>query len=245
MYANGKCGSIARSSMHTVVFLPENVTFEQACAIPGDVVTATHALQSIAKLEVNDTVLLDCSGSLLRAALSSSKSLGLKAFVLTQSLDEKFEAERETGLPPSQVLVSRTPFQHQLKASNGGRGVDAVISTRMDIVCAKTLSTFGTYVRISSDDELATAPSFAGNITLVNLNIATLIEARPKLLQPTLQATVSLAAGIKQDGIHKYSASELTEAFEKLSEVDQDGKVVLTFDCENKVQVSIMVPLYS
>lgn len=245
MYANGKCGSIARSSMHTVAFLPENVTFEQACAIPGDVITATHALQSIAKLEVNDTVLLDCSGSFLRAALRSSKSLGLKTFVLTPSFDEKFETERETGLPPSQVLVSRTPFQHQLKASNGGRGADAVISTRMDIVCAKTLSPFGTYVRISSDDELATAPSFAGNITLVNLNITTLIEARPKLLQPTLQATVSLAAAIKQESIHKYSASELTKAFEKLSEVGQDKKVVLTFDCENKVQVSDIVPLYS
>ena len=246
MYAKGRCGSTARSSMHSVVFLPEHVTFEKACALPRDVITATHALQGIAKLEVNDTVLLDCTGSLLRAALQSSRSLGLRIFVLTRSFDEKLELEQETGLPSDQILIFGTPFLHQLKAVNGGRGVDALISTRANSECAEALSPFGTYVRINNAGEPATTSSFTGNITFVNLDIAALTEARPKLLQPALQTALSLSAAIKQDEIYSYPASNLTGAFEKLSEVGQDAKVVLTFDPNENVSVSnifIMVSL--
>lgn len=238
MYANGICGSTVRSSMHTVVLLPEAVSFDQVCALPSDVVTAAHALHVVARLEANDTVLLDLAGSLLRVMLEMSKSRCLNIFVIAHSLDEKLILEQETDLPPSHVLVSGTPFQHQFKALNRGRWADAVISTRADAACADVLSGFGTYVRIANDGQRSTIPSSAGNLTFVNLDIAALAEARPKLLQPSLQMAVSLAAAVKQDDIHAYPASDVVGAFKRLGEVEHGEKVVLRSGCENNIPVS-------
>ncbi|OAG03244.1 uncharacterized protein CC84DRAFT_1251427 [Paraphaeosphaeria sporulosa] len=240
MYASGRCGSTARSSMHAVVFLPESISFDQACALPSDVVTAAHALHAIARLEVSDAVLLDCAGSLLHSALVTSNSLGLNVFVLAHSHNEKLVLEQETGLPPSHVLVLGTPFQHQFKALNGGQGADAVISTRADPACADVLSTFGTYVHVANDGQLPKIPFSASNLTFVNLDIAALAEARPRLLQPSLQIAVNLAAAVKQDDVHTYPASDLGRAFERLGEVEHGKKVILTFGCDDRISTKVL-----
>ncbi|KAJ4345482.1 uncharacterized protein N0V89_011614 [Didymosphaeria variabile] len=239
MHSSGTCGSLARSSMHTVVFLPETVSFEQACALPDDIVTAAHAIQVVAKLEVNDSILLHCAGSLLRAMLRFSRSSGLNVFVLVPNSNEKLEVEKETGLPPRNVLVSTTPFQHQFKALNGGRGADAVISTRADLACAEVLSSFGTYVRIANDKQPSAAPSSAGNTTFVNLDVAALADSRPKILQPALQVAISTASIAKQDKVQTYPSSDLTGAFEKLAEVDNGERVVLTFSSSDSVPTRV------
>lgn len=239
MHASGTCRSLTSASMHSVVALPDDVSLEQICALPDDVVTAAHALHVVARLEANSSVLLDCSGSLLRAMLHCSRSLGVNVFVLAASLDEKLEIEEESELPARNVLVSTTPLQYQFRTLNGGRGADAVISTRVDSSCSEVLTSFGSYIRIANESQSVGAPSLADNATFTNLNIAALATSRPNILQPALQIAVDTASKTKQETASIFPSSDLASAFKRLDRMASGERVVLTFNSSDVVQVHV------
>ena len=104
---------------------PEQLTFEQAAAIPVNYLTAYALLVVMGSLHVGESVLIhNAGGGVGLAALDIAKKIGAKTYGTASGSKHKFLTER--GLDHA-IDYRKQDWLPELKQLTNGRGVDLVI----------------------------------------------------------------------------------------------------------------------
>ena len=121
----GGCAEFVRAPGVNAIPMPENLSFEQAAAIPLVFLTAWHMLIARARLTPGEDVLVIAGGSGVgSAAIQIAKMMGAHVIATVGTL-EKAKKAKELGADES-VLHSEPKFSNEVKRITARRGVDVV-----------------------------------------------------------------------------------------------------------------------
>jgi NADPH:quinone reductase-like Zn-dependent oxidoreductase len=124
--ADGMLAEYVRLDQQGIVHAPSNLTDEEAATLPCAGLTSWHSLVTESRLEAGDTVLIQGTGGVSLFGLQFSAMFGARTIV-TSSSDAKLERAKSLGATHT-INYVKTPVWHsEVRALNGGRGVDHVI----------------------------------------------------------------------------------------------------------------------
>ena len=111
----------------TLVPIPENLTFEEAGAVPEVFLTAYDAIRLHEGLAEGETLLVHAVGSGVgTAALQMARAWGCRV-IGTSRTPEKLERARELGLDEAVVGGADSDWADQVLERTQGRGVDVIL----------------------------------------------------------------------------------------------------------------------
>ncbi|WP_085317531.1 zinc-dependent alcohol dehydrogenase family protein [Derxia lacustris] len=111
---------------HSLVAIPEHLSFLEAATLPCAAVTAWNALFVAAGLKPGASVLLLGTGGVSIWALQLAKAAGIKV-VITSSSDDKLARAKALGADVGINYRSTPEWQDAVLAATGGEGVDLVV----------------------------------------------------------------------------------------------------------------------
>jgi NADPH:quinone reductase-like Zn-dependent oxidoreductase len=111
---------------HSLVQVPEHLSFEEAATLPCAAVTAWHALVESGGLKPCDTVLTQGSGGVSIVAIQFAKMAGARV-ISTSSQDAKLARLKELGATELINYKTTPDWDRPVRALTGGVGVDHVV----------------------------------------------------------------------------------------------------------------------
>ena len=124
--ADGMLAEYVRLDQQGIVHAPSNLTDEEAATLPCAALTSWHSLVTESRLEAGETVLIQGTGGVSLFGLQFSAMFGAR-IIITSSSDAKLERAKSLGATHT-INYVKTPVWHpEVRALNGGRGVDHVI----------------------------------------------------------------------------------------------------------------------
>ena len=124
--ADGMLAEYVRLGQQGIVRAPANLTDAEAATLPCAGLTSWHSLVTESRVEAGDTVLIQGTGGVSLFGLQFSTMCGARTIV-TSSSDAKLERAKALGATHT-INYVKTPVWHpEVRALNGGRGVDHVI----------------------------------------------------------------------------------------------------------------------
>ena len=124
-HRDGTCADFVVVPARNVLPKPENLSFEEAAAIPLPFLTAWHMLVERAKLRPGETVLIHAAGSgVSTAGIQIADFLGARIFA-TAGSDEKLNRAAEMGVEAG-INYRNQDFVQEIRRLTGKRGVDVV-----------------------------------------------------------------------------------------------------------------------
>jgi NADPH:quinone reductase-like Zn-dependent oxidoreductase len=122
---DGGCAEFVRCPEVNCLSYPENLSFEEAAAVPLVFQTAWHMLVGRAELQPGEDVLILGAGSGVgSAAIQIAKFFGARV-IATASTDEKLEKARQLGADHT-IHHKSQKIREEVRRITGKRGVDVV-----------------------------------------------------------------------------------------------------------------------
>jgi len=122
---HGGCAEKIAVPIRNLVRKPASMSFEQAAAIPLDMLTAWHMLIARAQLRPGETVLVQAGGSGVGSAGIQIAKLCRAVVYTTVGTAEKAKRARDLGADET-ILYRETDFVAAVRALTNKRGVDIV-----------------------------------------------------------------------------------------------------------------------
>ncbi|KAH7256087.1 BcPKS11, polyketide synthase [Fusarium tricinctum] len=228
--------------------IPDDMTFADAASIPLVWSTVYYSLITIARLQKGESILIhSAAGAVGQASIMLARHLGAEIFV-TCGNEAKVELlNTEFNIPKDHIFSSRsTSFRNKIRAMTNGHGVDVVLNSlggEMFRESCNTLAPHGRFVEIGRKDlmENALMPMefLLNNITFAYVDFAHILATRTMLAHQLLGDVMKLFASGAVQHVRqiKYPISEMAAAFRLIQAGKHTGKVILTVDPEDKVQV--------
>lgn len=105
----GTFGSRTRTSSLLVSKLPEEISFTTAATIPVIFCTALYSLQTIARLQKGESILIHAAaGGVGQAAIMLSQLFGAEIFVTLGSAEKRDFVRNTYGIPESHIFSAET-----------------------------------------------------------------------------------------------------------------------------------------
>lgn len=227
--------SRAVASRWHVALKPKNVSFAQSASLPIVFLTAKIAIDHIARLRPDETILIhSAAGGVGAAAMQVALRRGARV-IATAGKEEKRNFALRQGA--CHVFDSRSPgFRRRVLDVTGGVGVDVILnslSAEMLREGLRILAPFGRFIEIGKTDiqrssEICLA-ALARNRSYHVLDIDELILARGPDVQTLLSETVAqIEVGeLAPPPLTTFSAAELSDAFRYMTQGRHIGKVVI------------------
>ena len=111
---------------HSLVLIPDHLSYEEAATLPCAAVTVWNALFEQSKLTAGETVLLLGTGGVSIFALQFAKMAGANV-ILTSSSDAKLTRAREMGADITLNYKSNPDWEKAVWDATNKRGVDHVV----------------------------------------------------------------------------------------------------------------------
>ncbi|CAJ2512279.1 Uu.00g052940.m01.CDS01 [Anthostomella pinea] len=228
--------------------IPEEMDLVAAASIPIVWATVYYCLVYAGKLKKGESILIhSAAGAVGQAAIMLARHIGADIFV-TCGNDAKADLlVTEFGIAEDHVFSSRTTaFREKIQNLTGGNGVDVVLNSlsgEMFRESCNSLAPFGRFVEIGRKDlmENALMPMefLLNNITFVYVDLAHVIVTRKSLAHKLLHEVMGLFASgaVEPVKLTKFAISQIGEAFRLIQADKHTGKVILTVEPEQKVQV--------
>ncbi|KAF7307863.1 Alcohol dehydrogenase superfamily protein [Mycena kentingensis (nom. inval.)] len=125
---------------HSLVRIPDHLSFEEASTLPCAAVTAYNALlDGFEALKAGDTVLIQGTGGVSIFALQFVVASGANAIVLSSS-DEKLKAATKLGAKHVINYKTQSNWSEEVLKLTGGVGVDRVIEVVGNTTLAQSLA---------------------------------------------------------------------------------------------------------
>lgn len=220
----------------TLARIPENLSFEEAAAIPEAFVTAYDAMVAQCNLSAGEWVLIHAVGSGVgTAAVQIAEAIGARS-IGTSRTSEKIDRVKEFGLNHG-IVVKEPLFADQVKSITGGAGVHAVLELVGGNYVSEDLDCVATKGRIIVVGLLAGAKvdfSLGKLLTKRVLVRGTTLRARP--LEEKIAAGQLLAqnivplieSGKLQPVVDKiFDLADSSKAHSYMESDDNFGKIVL------------------
>lgn len=161
------------------VTIPDNLTFEQAAAVPEVFITAHDALETQGELKPGETLLIHAVGSGVgTAALQIARAMGCSVIGTSRTTD-KLDRATELGLDVG-IDSARTDFAQQVMSLTGGSGADVIL----DLLGAPAWD--GNMKALGVRGRLVVVGLLGGGTTTVDLRA--LMNKRAKVIGTTLRA---------------------------------------------------------
>ena len=180
--------------------VPDNLSDEQAAAIPSVYLTAHYALHHLARLRAGERVLIHSgAGGVGVAAIALAKRLGAEIYATAGSA-EKRDYLKSLGVRA--VMDSRSlAFADEVLAATGGEGVDLVLNALPGPFIEKGLACLapsGRFIELGKrdiyDDRALGLKALRRNISLHVVDLAALIDERPALIRDLMDELIALFA---------------------------------------------------
>ncbi len=123
---NGTCAEKIVVDARRAIPMPENLSFEEAAAIPLVFLTAWHMVVERARVKPGETVLIHAAGSGVSSAAVQIAKLFGATVIVTAGTQEKCEKGKKLGADHG-VVYTEKDFFDEVKALTGKRGVDVAI----------------------------------------------------------------------------------------------------------------------
>ncbi len=115
-------------SADNAIPLPDDVSYEQAAALPIAYGTAWRMLITRGRLQAGESVLiLGASGGVGTGAVQIAKMLGCEVYAAASS-DEKLGQLKELGADHAVNYIKHPEFHRYIRGMRGGEGVDVVVN---------------------------------------------------------------------------------------------------------------------
>ncbi|KAF7303451.1 Alcohol dehydrogenase superfamily protein [Mycena indigotica] len=137
---NGVLGEYRLFPAHSLVMIPEHLSYEEAATLPCAALTAYNALlYGFAPVKAGDTVLIQGTGGVSIFALQFVLASGATAIVISSS-DAKLKAATRLGAKHV-INYSTTPnWPDEVLRITGGRGVDRVLDVVGNAALGKSIA---------------------------------------------------------------------------------------------------------
>lgn len=244
---------------------PQHLSAEEACTFPLAFLTAHYALHHLGRMSTGERVLIhSATGGVGLAAVQLAQRAGCEIFA-TAGSEEKREYLRALGVTHVHDSRALAFADEILKIENRGlkiekddhqfsildsrtheQGIDLVLNSLAGAAIPKSLEVLRSYGRfleigkrdIYNDHRLGLAP-FKKNLSYFAIDLAAVIEARPKLIANMFAELVQCfnERGLAPLPHQAFSISEVAQAFRAMAQGKHIGKIVLRFN-EQHVMVA-------
>jgi NADPH:quinone reductase-like Zn-dependent oxidoreductase len=123
---DGTCADFVVVPRANVLPKPENLSFEEAAALPLPFLTAWHMLVARARLRPGETVLVHAAGSSVSTAAIQIAALFGARVLVTAGSDDKLKRAAELGAEAG-VNYRTHDFVEDVRRLTGKRGVDVIV----------------------------------------------------------------------------------------------------------------------
>jgi NADPH:quinone reductase-like Zn-dependent oxidoreductase/thioesterase domain-containing protein len=210
---------------------PRNIDKLDAVTLPTAFVTATYALEELARLRPGDRVLIHAaSGGVGLAAIQIAELTGAQIFA-TAGSEEKREFLRQRGI--EHVMDSRSPaFADEILGKTGGEGVDVILNSLSGALLERSLAVLAAHGRFV---ELGVRDALEGRAIALSLFsrgasfcAVGYTNALPRLALRFADIIARAEIGeIRPLPKRLFSVDDLPEALSHLSRARHIGKVVV------------------
>ena len=229
-------GTHVLADARLAVSKPPHLEHPIAATLPIAFLTASYALEHLARMQAGDRVLIHAAaGGVGLAAVQLARRAGAAVFA-TAGSPGKHEHLRSLGI--EHVLDSRSlSFAKEVMALTGGAGVDIVLNSLAGEAVAVGLSTlapYGRFVEIGRRDIYQNAPlalgPFRSNLSFAAFDLERLCRERPAVVGALLARLMSRVASgeIQPLPVRVFPIGEATEAFRYMAEARHIGKICLS-----------------
>ncbi|KAF4994613.1 hypothetical protein FDECE_13060, partial [Fusarium decemcellulare] len=233
------------SCLHVI---PENMDFAEAASVPLVWCTVYYSLVTLGRLQKGESILIhSAAGAVGQASIMLARYLGAEVFVTCGSEAKVELLNTEFGVPRDHIFSSRTTaFRDKIHAMTNGYGVDVVLNSlggEMFRESCNTVAPHGRFVEIGRkdlmEDALMPMEFLLNNITFAYVDFAHILATKTRLASQLLGDVMKLFAdgAVQHVRLTKYPISEMAAAFRLIQAGKHTGKVILTVDPEDKVQV--------
>ncbi|KAM3558509.1 hypothetical protein ARSEF4850_004574 [Beauveria asiatica] len=233
--------------------VPDNMTFEEAAALPVVWTTVYYSLMDMGRLEKGDKILIhSAAGAVGQAAIMLAKHIGAEVFATVGNSAKRELLRERYGIADDHIFSSRTPaFHDKIKRYTGGYGVDVVLNSlagdQFRHSC-NLVAPFGRFVEIGRKDLMDDARMSMGfllkNITFAYVDLSLIMEEKRSLARRLLQDVVKLAASgfIHPVTLTTLPITEIETAFRMIQAGKHTGKIVLRVEEDQKVKADPPAP---
>jgi acyl transferase domain-containing protein/acyl carrier protein len=235
-WANGGFSTHVLVPATHVAVKPQNMTFEEAAALPAVFTTALWSLGRLARLSRGERILIhSASGGTGLAALQYARAVNAEIFA-TAGNEERRAFLRSLGA--HHVMDSRSlAFADEIMAKTGGRGVDVVLNSLVGDALKRSLEVvapYGRFIEIGKKDIYSDAAIglyvFRRCISFSSVDLAGMAVEEPARFEKLLREVMDRF----EDGtftplpVTTYPASRAQQAFRHMSGAKHIGKVVIS-----------------
>ena len=229
-------GTHAIADARLAVPKPPHLEHSVAATLPIAFLTASYALENLARMQAGDRVLIHAAaGGVGLAAVQLARLAGAIVFA-TAGSPRKHEHLRSLGI--EHVLDSRSlSFAKEIMALTGGAGVDIVLNSLAGEAVAAGLSAlapYGRFVEIGKQDIYQNAPlglgPFRNNLSFAALDLERLCRERPAVVGSLLARLMERVASgeIQPLPVRVFPIGEVSDAFRYMAEARHIGKIALS-----------------
>lgn len=218
-----------------VVPMPASMSLDEAATTPVAFLTASIALEELARVEPGERVLIHAgTGGVGQAAIQLALAMGAEVFA-TAGTPEKRALLRTLGA--SVVADSRSlAFVDAVRAATGGEGVDVVLNSLSGPLADASLDLLradGRFIEIGKRDAAQDRPlgtrRFLQNLSYTLLDLRGLMLRRPEAVGRRLRALFArFARGeLRPTPTETFGISAAEEAFTKMAAGGHTGRIAL------------------
>lgn len=232
-FALGSLGSFVITPADLVFHKPQGMTPQEAVTLPIAFLTAYYGLIRLANLQPGERVLIHAAaGGVGQAAVQLAQRVGAEIYATASP--GKWDFLREQGI--KHIMNSRTlDFGQQIRAMNGGQGVDVVLNGLTGDFVAASLDALGEKGRfiemgkigIFSDEEMqARRP----DVSYAIFDLLEMAHDDPDLIREMFDDVHAMiqAGEIKPLPHRAFSIHSAGDAFRYMAQARHIGKVVIT-----------------
>ena len=220
---------------HCVAHRPQQLTPQQAAAVPVVYITAWYSLCHLARMARGETVLIhSAAGGVGGAAIQLAQRAGA-IVIATAGTKDKRAYLRSLGV--EHVFDSRSlDFSNQVMEITSGRGVDIVLNSltgRFITQSLKCLAPFGRFIELGKSDiyrnSKLSLERLGENISYFVVDVDRLAAQKPELHRQILTEVVALfeRGELHPLEITEFPVSKLPEAMKFMTRAAYHGKIVL------------------
>ncbi|CAK5266135.1 unnamed protein product [Mycena citricolor] len=222
---------------HTLVKIPDHLSYEEASTLPCAAVTAYNALMGgFSPLKAGDSILVLGTGSVSTFALQIGVASGASVIV-TSSSDEKLQVAKRLGAAHVINYKTTPAWEEEVMRLTNGRGVDQVVEVGGEATLDKSIASVRMGGSVTVMGGLAGAPGqapvsiipsalfkslklrgiYVGSVEQFK-NLGRLMAANPEVTRPLIDKV--------------FPFEQAKEAFKRLSGQAHIGKVVIKMAVE-------------
>ncbi|KAG6006385.1 Type I Iterative PKS [Claviceps maximensis] len=227
--------------------IPANMTNTDAASIPLAYSLAVLALIRTARLQKNETVLIQsAAGAVGQACIAVARHIGARIIVTAGTSEKREFLNKSFDIPPADIFASRTTqLRDGILCATKGRGADVIVSSLGGERLVDTwalAAEFGRFVQIDKkaalQDNHLPMKIFERNVSFSSIDLRDLYEKRPdevKEVYKKVLQLMGLGVVVPIQYVTVFPISQFSSALRKLRSGEHIGKIVMTLGQDEKV----------